>query len=737
MTQQEFFTRYTYSTKTDKLGGGAFGTVYKAYDNTLNKYVALKVAEVKTINGKEFSLKDEFEAIKGLPDHPNIANYDKVYNFEQPNGVFDYALIQYYKDGNLSDLMLNQKLSFEQREDLAIQILQGLHFLHTHHVVHRDMKPSNILIHRHDISGRYIAKIADFGLSKKFDEPGKSRMTNSFGGGTLKYSSPEQLKGETIKTNTDLWAWAVMSIELLTGKYPFDVPNINTSSYQYEQKLYDNILKNNLQADISSLPQKWQNAFNRCLEKDIDVRCNKDVELFKILNIEETHFEPVQKAGKTEVITTPKTEIVGIPPAPEKPKPAPQIQQIATTTQPKNKNWAWLWLLLLPILAGIGFFVYQNYLKAPDKISMQEARTVYEKLHQLQISGNLDNLADVYTDPLERFLDKENPSLSTVISDAKKYAEKWKEEKMQIITFEEVAPNEFHYQISYSVRKLENNKIFDYKISGNVKYRLTDKGYRIYSITESSDRDYLNFKYQNSTFSKNGNLSNGYSLQFDSDVLIFNDIKNDLLLDYLYKDIIPGNNYSQWKSSDFYDAQQNQFQNELNELYGNEAVTDSTSSYMSSYESSTKMDLKFVDQNFLSVEIFHHSYSGGAHGMEVQLYRNVDYKNNNVVYISTILNAESVPWNSLLRRCMNNFSKDPNGNSYNESILFEADKLDKTENFYFDNQNLYLVYQPYEIASYADGIITIKVPFSELQDWMKDEFKQKIKDSKKVNIQKL
>lgn len=737
MTQQDFFKRYTYSPKTDKLGGGAFGTVYKAYDNTLNKYVALKIAEVKTINGKEFSLKDEFEAIKGLPDHTNIANYDTVYSFEQPNGVFDYALIQYYKDGNLSDLMQNQKLSFEQREDLAVQILQGLHFLHTHHVVHRDMKPSNILIHQHDISGRYIAKIADFGLSKKIDEPGKSRMSNSFGGGTLKYSSPEQLKGETIKTNTDLWAWAVMSIELLTGKYPFDVPNVNTSSYQYEQKLYDNILKNNLQADISQLPQKWQNAFKRCLEKDIDVRCNNNAELFKILNIEEVKFETIQKANETEIIPTPKTEIVSIPPALEKPKPAPKIPPVVSTPTTKKKSWTWVWLLLLPILAGIGFFVYQNYLKAPDKISLQEARTLYEKIHQLQISGNLDNLSDVYTDPLEKFLDKENPSLSTVISDVKKYAEKWKEEKMQIITFEEVAPNEFRYQISYSVRKLENNKIFDYKISGDVKYRLTDKGYRIYSITESSDRDYLGFKYQTSTFSKNENLSNGYSLQFDSDIIIFNDIKNDLLLDYLYKDIIPGNNISQWKSSDFYDAQQKQFQNELNELYGNEAVTDSTASYMSAYESSTKMDLRFVDQNFLSVEIFHHSYSGGAHGMEVQWYRNVDYKNNNVVYISTILNDNNVPWNTLLRRCLTNYSKDPNGNSYNESILFEADKLDKTENFYFDNQNLYLVYQPYEIASYADGIVTIKVPFTEVQEWMKTDFKQKIKDSKKVNIQKL
>ena len=737
MTQEEFFKRYTYNTRTDKLGGGAFGTVYKAYDNVLNIYVALKVAEVKTFNGKEFSLKDEFEAIKGLPDHPNIANYNTVYNFEQNNGVYDYALIQYYKDGNLSDLMEKQNLSFPEREDLAIQILQGLYFLHKHKVVHRDMKPSNILIHQHDISGRYIAKIADFGLSKKFDASGKSKMTNSFGGGTLKYSSPEQLKGETIKTNTDLWAWSVMAIELLTGKYPFDVEDVNTSSYHYEQKLYENILKNNLVADINQLPQKWKNALKRCLEKDIDVRCNDVLELFKVLDIKETSYDSLPKAQETKVYPTPKTEIVQIAPAPEKPKATPQSPVTIVETVPKRKNRFWLWALLLPILAGIGFFVYQNLNKEPDKISIEEARTIYEKIHKIQISGDLDKLPEVYTDPLERFLELENPTLSHVISEAKKYGEKWKEEKMQIITFEEVEPNEFRYQITYSVRKLENNKIFDYKISGDVKYRLTDKGYRIYSISESSDRDYMNFTYQNSVFSKTGKSDNGYTLQFDSDILIFNDIKNDLLLDYLYKDIIPGNNFSQWKPTDFFDAQQKQFQNELNDLYSNEAITDSTESYMSSYESSTKMDLKFVDQNFLSVEIFMHSYTGGAHGMQVQLYRNVDIKNNNIVNLSTILDTQNISWNSLLRRCLSNYSKDSEGNSYNESVLFEADKLDKTENFYFDNQNIYLVYQPYEIASYADGIITIKIPFSEVEKWMTEDFKSKIKDSKKVNIKKL
>ncbi|MDD3878345.1 MAG: hypothetical protein PHT69_17125, partial [Bacteroidales bacterium] len=67
MNQQEFFNRYTYSVRSDKVGGGAFGTVYKAFDEKYNKYVAIKVSEVKTINGKEFSLKDEFEAIKNIP----------------------------------------------------------------------------------------------------------------------------------------------------------------------------------------------------------------------------------------------------------------------------------------------------------------------------------------------------------------------------------------------------------------------------------------------------------------------------------------------------------------------------------------------------------------------------------------------------------------------------------------------------------------------------------------------
>lgn len=86
MTRQEFQRRYTYNNKDHKIGGGAFGTVYKAYDNTLDREVAIKVQEIQEIEGKEFSLQIEYDAIKALEDHPNIANYESVYRYEDGPG---------------------------------------------------------------------------------------------------------------------------------------------------------------------------------------------------------------------------------------------------------------------------------------------------------------------------------------------------------------------------------------------------------------------------------------------------------------------------------------------------------------------------------------------------------------------------------------------------------------------------------------------------------------------------
>ena len=95
MTQEEFRKRYDFNIKTDNIGGGSFGTVYKAYDTILDREVAIKISEVKVVGDKEFSLLEEFKAIENIPPNKFIANYEEVFRFESFNGIYDYGLMQY------------------------------------------------------------------------------------------------------------------------------------------------------------------------------------------------------------------------------------------------------------------------------------------------------------------------------------------------------------------------------------------------------------------------------------------------------------------------------------------------------------------------------------------------------------------------------------------------------------------------------------------------------------------
>lgn len=192
MTLEEFNKRYEYSFKTDKLGQGSFGTVFKAYDNVRDRYVAIKVSQVMEIGDKSISLLDEYNYIKNVSVHKNIAHYEAVYRFETQMGIYDHGIMQYYPDGNLSSYLKDQILSPKQKEEIALGLLDGLEHLHCSNIIHRDLKPSNILVVKRN--GRIIPKITDFGLSKEINSLEKSQLTNSIAGGTLAYSSPEQIK---------------------------------------------------------------------------------------------------------------------------------------------------------------------------------------------------------------------------------------------------------------------------------------------------------------------------------------------------------------------------------------------------------------------------------------------------------------------------------------------------------------------------------------------------------------
>lgn len=282
MTEQEFSKRYSFHPTSDKIGVGAFGTVYKAYDTSLDKVVAIKIAEVKEIGGKEFSLLEEFEAIKNLEPFKNIANYEEVHRILSISGLHDYAVMQYYPLGNLSEYLKNNQLTIQEKESLIIGILDGIAFLHKNKIIHRDLKPSNIMVV--DRKGKLIPKISDFGLSKQEINSKVSSFTNSFIGGTLQYSSPEQLNGKSLKMNTDLWSLGTIIYEIFTGYTLFEADEQNTNTAEWQNAITQKILNQDISNKLKKLPRKWQSVTKVCLKKGQKERIKDTKHIYKLLN---------------------------------------------------------------------------------------------------------------------------------------------------------------------------------------------------------------------------------------------------------------------------------------------------------------------------------------------------------------------------------------------------------------------------------------------------------------------
>lgn len=336
MTQEDFFKRYSYSPSRDRIGGGGFGTVYKAYDNVLHREVAIKVSEVKTTadGQKTFSLKDEFEALNHVPKHPNIANYEELYSYEMPTGICDFAIMQYYPDGNLNNA-IKQGLTAEQKEDIAVQLLEGIDYLHQHKVVHRDLKPGNILVVKH--GGKVIPLITDFGLSKAAGLADGSVFSNSFGGGTPRYSSPEQLQGKPLRLNTDLWSYGAILYELFTGEQLFSAGSGAANTAQADMEVYNKIVNGNV-SGLGKMPDKWRHVAERCLVVDATKRAKDAAELFGII--------------KDDVVDDDETTTIGNQPSnPTKPqnKPTEPIQPI----EKERHGFVSFWFVVMIIVNAI------------------------------------------------------------------------------------------------------------------------------------------------------------------------------------------------------------------------------------------------------------------------------------------------------------------------------------------------------------------------------------------------
>ena len=358
MNQQDFFNRYSYDLDKDHLGEGGFGKVFKAFDDILDREVAIKISEVKR-GYENISLKKEVELADKIPKHKNIAHYEECFRFKTPHGTFDYGILQYYQAGNLSNLINKVNLTQKDKEQIALGIISGIRHLHENKIVHRDLKSSNILIAVRN-GNDYIPKIADFGLSKQFSDLNNSQFSNSFNGGSLLYAAPEQLSKTQIRKNVDLWSLGVILFELFTGQLPF-FPNGDINSETGRIELVKQITTASIPQEIKNVPEPWQKIITTCLVVDNEVRIKDTQGIESILthnDIEVPKNKIIVPKVSEEKISI-NEETIFFEKKEEKEKNKKSVKENSKSKFPKS------YLMLIPLVAGLIFLI--SKLNTPDQ----------------------------------------------------------------------------------------------------------------------------------------------------------------------------------------------------------------------------------------------------------------------------------------------------------------------------------------------------------------------------------
>lgn len=195
----------------EKIGTGGMSDVYKAKDHKLNRFVAMKVLKQEFSENANFvsKFRIEAQAAAGLM-HPNIVN---VYDVGEENGIY-YIVMELVEGITLKKYIEKKaRLSYKEAVSIAIQVSMGIEAAHNNHIIHRDIKPQNIIISK---DGK--VKVTDFGIAKA----ATSNTITSNVMGSVHYTSPEQARGGYSDEKSDIYSLGITMFEMLTGRVPFN-----------------------------------------------------------------------------------------------------------------------------------------------------------------------------------------------------------------------------------------------------------------------------------------------------------------------------------------------------------------------------------------------------------------------------------------------------------------------------------------------------------------------------------
>ena len=394
----------------EKIGEGGMAIVYKGKDRLLNRYVAIKILRPEYTKDEEFieSFKRESQASARL-SHSNIVG---VYDVGKEGNI--HFIVMELIEGKVLSEVIKEKGRIEYKEAISIirQVASALSLAHKNQIIHRDIKPHNILI-----TNTGVAKLADFGIAKAVSAATIVGGNNKIMG-SVHYFSPEQARGSYVDERSDIYSLGIVLYEMLTGKVPFDGDNPVSIALMHINDPMPSVTK-----EVPGIPPQLEKIVNKATEKyqskrykDVDdmIRDLDDIEfitkvmgkdVFVVDSNDESNHYPQEKQERYKET--------------ERRKPEPQ--------QSKEKNKMTIFIIagivviaiagLIGLGSMLGWFGGSDEISVPSFVgkTLEQAQTEAEELGLVIQEGDL-----VYSpDQEEGLIASQNPVVGAKVTEGK------------------------------------------------------------------------------------------------------------------------------------------------------------------------------------------------------------------------------------------------------------------------------------------------------------------------------
>lgn len=278
----------------EKVGEGGMSLVYKARDKKLNRFVAVKILKQEFIDNEDIvdKFKKEATAIANLND-PYIVNVLDVGSQEN----YNYIVMEYVKGKTLKEIIREKgRISYDLALDFSVQIAKALDCAHKNNIIHRDIKPQNILV-----TEEGVLKVTDFGIAKSTNSSTITNTSNVIG--SAHYFSPEQAKGNYIDSRTDLYSLGVVIYEMVTGRVPFDADSPVSVALKHIQE--EVVPPKNIN---SAVPESLNKLILKAMEKEQIKRYQSAKEM--LVDLEKIKNDPNAIIGAVPVMEDDFTRVM-------------------------------------------------------------------------------------------------------------------------------------------------------------------------------------------------------------------------------------------------------------------------------------------------------------------------------------------------------------------------------------------------------------------------------------------